>query len=179
MLGPVPQLPSWDPWASAARWSRCTVPQRTCGAWGGVGCVCPWAVGSVWAPCQVGDEGSPPLPRHLLPSCLRSPSPFSAAARACGRGARGSWLRCRCHLGARPRCGRCRVPPPGRPKPQAPSPAAGGAASLPAPSQVKGQSEASREGPLRSQRVEWEPSFPLRFAEHALHARPRAQCLES
>lgn len=82
----------------------CTVARRTCGAWGGVCCVCPWAVGSMWAPCWAGDYGSPPPPRHLLAICLRKPSPSSAAARACGRGGPGSQLGRCCH------CGLCLLP---------------------------------------------------------------------
>lgn len=158
---------------------------------------CGLRVGALWVPCRAGDDGSPPLPHHPLTICLRKPCPSSAATRAYGGGGLGSRLGRCCQPGAGSAVGSARFLPSRPPKPQAPSPAAGGAASLPAPSHVKGQSEASRgeadagaeSSPKQSNvGASWEAgvwngdgilasSFSLRFTEHTFYARPRAKCL--
>lgn len=64
---------------------------RTWGVWwrqGGICCVCFWAVGSAWAPCQAGlIAGVLPLPHHLLAICLRKSSSLLCCRRQCLRGA--------------------------------------------------------------------------------------------
>lgn len=100
------QLLSQDGRPSSAPKSWQAVPWRTCGASGGVCCICFWAEGSVWAPGQAGViTGALPLPHHLLAICLREPSSPLPPPVPVMEWDWASWLGCCCQTGPGLRCG--------------------------------------------------------------------------